>query len=277
MSKTDAERQKQAQPMVTNAMITNRLPSRARKVVIAAALALTSVAVQAQDSVVTPAFDSVEQKIRTLAPSATTVAISETPVDGLLQAQINSDIVYVSADGGYLLQGTLFDIDARVNLTDQAMAGVRRDVIQAVDNPRQIQFSPTGEPAHRIWVFTDIDCGYCRKLHEEMDEFLAKGIEVNYLAYPRAGIGSHSYDKYVSVWCADDPQAALTAAKAGNEPEPRQCDNPVLEQFELGQQLGVTGTPAIITRNGDLIPGYMQSEMLRARLDGLERQASASP
>jgi thiol:disulfide interchange protein DsbC len=233
--------------------------------------------VQAQETVQTPAFDTVEQKIRTLAPSATTVAISETPVDGLLQAQINSDIVYVSADGGYLLQGTLFDIDARVNLTDQAMSGVRRDVIDAVDDPREIRFSPEGEPVHRVWVFTDIDCGYCRKLHEEMDEFLEKGIEVNYLAYPRAGIGSHSYEKYVSVWCAEDPQAALTSAKAGNEPEPRQCDNPVLEQFELGQQLGVTGTPAIITRNGDLIPGYMQSEMLRARLDGLEREASASP
>ena len=259
-------------------MITTMQSSRARMLVVTAAiLMIAPFSIQAQDSTVVPAFDAVEQKIRTLAPSATTVAISETPVDGLLQAQINSDIVYVSSDGGYLLQGTLFDIDARVNLTDQAMAGVRRDVIDALDNPRQIKFSPEEEPAHRIWVFTDIDCGYCRKLHEEMDEFLAKGIEVNYLAYPRAGIGSHSYDKYVSVWCAQDPQAALTAAKAGNEPEPLQCDNPVLEQFELGQQLGVTGTPAIITRNGDLIPGYMQSEMLRARLDGLEQQASASP
>ena len=259
-------------------MITTMLSRRARVLAVAmAALVASPFGAVAQDSTLAPAFDAVEQKIRTLAPSATTVAISGTPVDGLLQAQINSDIVYVSSDGGYLLQGTLFDIDARVNLTDQAMAGVRRDVIEAVDNPRQIQFSPEGETVHRIWVFTDIDCGYCRKLHEEMDEFLEKGIEVNYLAYPRAGIGSHSYDKYVSVWCADDPQSALTAAKAGSEPEPRQCDNPVLEQFELGQQLGVTGTPAIITRNGDLIPGYMQSEMLRARLDGLERQASATP
>ena len=259
-------------------MNTTRQHRKARILGMAtAALMMVTVGAQAQDAAVAPAFDVVEQKIRTLAPSASTVAISETPVEGLLQAQINSDIVYVSSDGAYLLQGTLFDIDARVNLTDQAMSGVRRDVIEAIDDPRQIRFSPEGKPVHSIWVFTDIDCGYCRKLHDEMDEFLAKGIEVNYLAYPRAGIGSHSYDKYVSVWCADDPQAALTDAKAGNEPEPLQCDNPVLEQFELGQQLGVTGTPAIITRNGDLIPGYMQSEMLRARLDGLEQQASASP
>jgi thiol:disulfide interchange protein DsbC len=259
-------------------MIMTLLPSRKRTLTIAAAsLLMASMAAKAQESGATPAFDAVEQKIRTLAPSANTVAISETPVDGLLQAQINSDIVYVSADGGYLLQGTLFDIEARVNLTDQAMSGVRRSVIGGVENPRQIRFTPDDEPVHSVWVFTDIDCGYCRKLHEEVEEFMEKGIEINYLAYPRAGVGSHSYEKYVSVWCADDPQAALTSAKAGNEPEPRQCDNPVLEQFELGQQLGVTGTPAIVTRNGDLIPGYMQPEMLRARLDGLEQQASASP
>lgn len=229
---------------------------------------------QAQESA--QDFDAVEEKIRTLAPSANTVAISETPVDGLLQAQINSEIVYVSSDGGYLLQGTLFDIDARVNLTDQAMAGVRRDLIAQVEDHREIRFTPETEPVHKLWVFTDIDCGYCRKLHEEMDEFYDKGIEINYLAFPRAGIGSHSYEKYVSVWCAEDPHTALTEAKAGAEPEPLSCDNPILEQFELGQQLGVTGTPAILTVNGDLIPGYMQAEMLRARLDGLAAQQTGS-
>jgi len=230
----------------------------------------------AQDSAA-DAFAAVEDKIRTLAPSATTVAISETPVDGLLQAQINSDIVYISNDGAYLLQGTLFDIEARVNLTDQAMADVRRDLITDLNDPRDIRFTPEGETVHSLLVFTDIDCGYCRKLHEQMDEYLEKGIEIKYLAYPRAGIGSHSYEKYVSVWCADDQRAALTAAKAGDEPEPRQCDNPVLEQFELGQQLGVTGTPAIVTRDGTLIPGYMQPEMLRARLDILADGNTATP
>jgi thiol:disulfide interchange protein DsbC len=221
-------------------------------------------------------MDVVEAKLRTLAPSATTIAISETPVDGLLQAQINSDIVYISNDGQYLMQGTLFDIDARVNLTDQAKSDVRRVLLEQLDQPQAISFTPEGEPVHKLMVFTDIDCGYCRKLHEEMDEYLEKGIEIDYMAYPRAGIGSPSYDKFVSVWCADDQQAALTLAKAGNDPEPKQCDNPVLEQFELGQQLGVTGTPALITSDGTLIPGYMQPEMLRARLDILAAQQAAA-
>ncbi len=221
-------------------------------------------------------FDAVEAKIRSIAPSATTVAISETPVDGLLQAQINSDIVYISSDGGYLLQGVLFDLDSRVNLTDLAMAGVRKDLIEDIDDGRQISFRPEGETVHSLFVFTDIDCGYCRKLHEQMSEYNDKGIEINYMAFPRAGIGSHSWEKYVSVWCAEDPPAALTEAKSGAEPEPEQCDNPVLEQFELGQQLGVTGTPAILTRDGTLIPGYMQPEMLRARLDILASEAPSA-
>lgn len=221
-------------------------------------------------------MDVVEAKLRTLAPSATTIAISETPVSGLLQAQINSDIVYISSDGQYLMQGTLFDIDARINLTDQAQSDVRRVLLEELDDPRGIKFSPDGEPVHSLLVFTDIDCGYCRKLHEEMAEYAEKGIEINYMAYPRAGIGSDSYNKFVSVWCADDQQAALTSAKAGLNPEPKQCDNPVMEQFELGQQLGVTGTPALITSDGTLIPGYMQPEMLRARLDILAGQSVAA-
>lgn len=214
-------------------------------------------------------YNAVEAKLRSLAPSATTIAIAETPVPGLLQAQINSDIVYISADGAYLLQGTLFDIDARVNLTDQAMASVRRELVEGIDDSQQITFKADGETAHSLYVFTDIDCGYCRKLHDQIAEYNEKGIEIHYMAFPRAGVGSHSYEKYVSVWCADDQQSALTLAKAGQEPEPLQCDNPVLEQFELGRQLGVTGTPAIVTRDGDLIPGYMQPELLRARLDSL--------
>ncbi len=244
--------------------------------ILAALLAcLASLPAMAKEDTTATGFDAVEQKIRSLAPTATTIAISETPVDGLLQAQINSDIVYISGDGRYMVQGTLFDIDARVNLTDQAMADVRRGLIENIDDAREIAFTPQEEPVHSLYVFTDIDCGYCRKLHDQIDEYMEKGIEINYMAFPRAGVGSHSYDKFVSVWCAKDPQAALTLAKSGEEPEPLQCDNPVLEQYELGQQLGVTGTPAIVTRSGDLIPGYMQPEMLRARLDILAAENAA--
>jgi len=116
-------------------------------------------------------------------------------------------------------------------------------------------------------VFTDIDCGYCRKLHGEIDQFNAKGITVRYLAFPRSGIGAPSYNKAVSVWCDKDPQAAMTRAKNGETLPKADCDNPVKEQYELGQLIGVQGTPAIIMEDGALLPGYVPAAKLAAALD----------
>lgn len=215
-----------------------------------------------------PDYDAVEAKLRAVVPSATTIALSETPVEGLLQVQINNDIVYVSEDGQYLFQGTMFDLETKINVTDQAKASIRQDMLKDLDSTRQISFSPEN-PEYELLVFTDIDCGYCRKLHEQIEGYMDEGIAIHYMAFPRAGVGSHSYEKYVSVWCSDDQREALTLAKSGAEPEPMQCDNPILEQFELGRQVGVTGTPALVTEDGMLIPGYMKPEDLKARLDEL--------
>ncbi len=124
-------------------------------------------------------------------------------------------------------------------------------------------------------VFTDIDCGYCRKLHAQMAEYNEQGIAISYLAFPRAGIGSRSYEKAVSVWCSEDQQDAMTQAKLGADPDPLQCDNPIAEQYQLGQQLGVTGTPALLTSSGQLIPGFVPPQQLRARLDSMAAVAAA--
>jgi thiol:disulfide interchange protein DsbC len=237
-----------------------------RPAILAALLALSFTAFAQTEE---PDYDAVEAKLRAIAPGATTIALSETPVEGLLQAQINTDIVYVSSDGGYLLQGTMFDLETRVNVTDQARAGIRRELLADLDGTAQISFAPE-DPDYELLVFTDIDCGYCRKLHEQVAEYNAAGIAINYMAFPRAGVGSPSYQKYVSVWCAEDQQQALTLAKSGVEPEPAECDNPILEQYELGQRVGVTGTPALVTTDGQLIPGYMAPDKLRARLDDLQ-------
>jgi thiol:disulfide interchange protein DsbC len=220
------------------------------------------------------AFSVVEEKIRGLAPNATTIAVSESPIDGILQVQVNSELVYVSSDGKYLLQGNIIDIDTRDNITDQAKSGIRKVLLKGLDTSQQISFAPE-QPVHNLLVFTDIDCGYCRKLHNEIDEYMQEGIAIHYLAFPRAGIGSHSYDKAVSVWCADDPNEALTLAKNNVEPEELKCDNPVAEQYQLGMQIGVTGTPALVTEDGTLIPGYMPPNQLRARLDALGEVAAA--
>jgi thiol:disulfide interchange protein DsbC len=217
---------------------------------------------------------AVEEKIRALAPNAQTIAISETPVSGMLQVQINSEIVYVSSDAKYLFQGQIMEIDTRVNITDQAKSGIRQGLLEGLNVEEQISFVPES-PKYELLVFTDIDCGYCRKLHNQMDEYNQEGIAIHYMAFPRAGLGSESFDKFVSVWCADDQQSALTLAKNGTDPVPLECPNPIAEQYNLGREIGVTGTPALVTSDGTLIPGYMPPEQLRQRLEALETETPA--
>jgi len=214
-------------------------------------------------------FSVVEAKLRTLVPNAQTIAISETPIEGILQVQINSDIVYVTANGQYLLQGQIMDIDSRANLTDQAKSEIRVGLLTDLKRDEQISFAPE-KPEYDLLVFTDIDCGYCRKLHNQMAEYNEAGIAIHYMAFPRAGVGSASYDKFVSVWCADDQHEALTLAKNGGDPMPEKCPNPIADQYELGREVGVTGTPALVTADGTLIPGYMPPAQLRARLDSMQ-------
>jgi thiol:disulfide interchange protein DsbC len=237
-------------------------------ILIAIALASVSGTSLAKDK-----FELVEERIRELAPSAKSIAVSETRLTGILQVQIEGDIVYATDDGRFLIQGRVIDMDTREDLTELAKAGIRKELLADMDVSRQIEFVPE-ETTYDLTVFTDIDCGYCRKLHSQMAEYNEQGIAIHYMAFPRAGIGSASYDKFVSVWCADDQQAALTDAKAGSEPEPKQCENPVAEQYQLGIALGVTGTPAIMTKDGQLIPGYVPPATLRERLDSMEAPAA---
>lgn len=215
----------------------------------------------------------IERKIRAMAPGVTSIAISETPLTDLLQVQVGNEIYYASSDAKYLVIGRIMDMDTRVNLTDQAKAAVVKDLLVDLDLTQQISFSPA-EPEYELLVFTDIDCGYCRKLHDQIDEYMAEGIAIHYAAFPRAGLTSHSFEKFVSVWCADDQQNALTLAKGGDEPEPLQCENPIGEQYELGRTIGVTGTPALVTNDGLLIPGYMPPAQLKARLVALQAESA---
>ncbi len=246
----------------------NRIYRQLAAALTGLALTLISVGIAvAQDE---PSSE-LENKLRALAPSASSIAISESPIDGILQVQLDNEIYYASQDAKYLIIGRIVDLDTRVNITDQSKSAIRQEILAGLDASQQITFSPA-EPEHELLVFTDIDCGYCRKLHNQIQEYMAQGIAIHYLAFPRAGLSSHSYDKFVSVWCADDQQTALTLAKSGDEPEPMQCDNPIGEQYELGRTLGVTGTPALVTKNGMLIPGYMPPEQLKKRLLSIEAQ-----
>ncbi|MCJ7814488.1 MAG: DsbC family protein [Xanthomonadales bacterium] len=232
-------------------------------ILVYGALLTASMAAQAQDD-----YSAVEERIRALAPDAQSIAISETPIEGILMVQVGGDIVYATADGKFLIQGRVVNLDTKEDLTEVAKSEVRRELLAGMDTSKQITFSPEN-PVYELTVFTDIDCGYCRKLHAQVKEYNESGIAIHYMAFPRAGIGSHSYEKAVSVWCAADQQSALTQAKLGAEPDPEQCENPIAEQYQLGVALGVTGTPALLTKDGTLIPGYVPPVQLRERLDSM--------
>lgn len=225
------------------------------------------------------ADDQADKRIRSalesMAPQAAVKSIEESPVEGVYEVTVGTQVLYMTGDGRYLMQGNLFDTKTRTDLTSKAMASLRQEVLSDVDPAEQISFAPPeDETAHEVFVFTDIDCGYCRRLHAQIDEYNDYGIAVHYLFFPRAGPDSHSFDKAVSVWCADDSRTALTEAKQGAEPEPRTCENPVASQFQLGQDVGIQGTPAIIAEDGTMLPGYMPPQKLVERLDAL---AGADP
>jgi len=209
---------------------------------------------------------AIQQSLSKVLPGITPDKITPSPIPGVSEVLVGPRLFYISDDGKYLLQGSLIDLDTRKDISEERRKGIRLDAINKVGIDNMIVF-PAEKERHTITVFTDLDCGYCRKLHKEIDQFNAEGITVRYLMFPRAGVGSPSYDKAVSVWCADDRRAALTHAKAGEEITPRKCDNPVKDQYELGGQLGVTGTPALILDNGELLPGYVPAKRLAKALD----------
>jgi thiol:disulfide interchange protein DsbC len=191
-------------------------------------------------------------------------SISESPLDGLYQVQMDSGrIIYASADGKFLVQGALFDVaDGKLsNLTAAAEAKAIGDVLNKLPREEMVIFSPE-EPKTHVTIFTDVECGYCRLLHSEVDELNALGIEVRYTAFPRSGPSGESAVTMESIWCAKNPQKAMTEAKLGNTIEQASCTNPVAKQYELGMQLGVQGTPAIFLANGTLVPGYKPAKVL---------------
>jgi len=192
--------------------------------------------------------------------------IEATPVAGIYEVAIGPHIVYMSADGRYMFQGELIDVLKRTSLTEPRRRMAVKATVDAVSEKDMIIFEPK-ETKHTITVFTDIDCGYCRKLHSEMADFLNAGIRVRYMFYPRAGVGSESYKKAVAVWCAADRRAALTAAKNGQPIEMKTCENPIAEHMELVDKLGARGTPFIVLENGQTQPGYVPARQMARLLD----------
>lgn len=209
---------------------------------------------------------SIRQNISRIVPGIALEKIVASPIPGLYEVTVGARIFYVSADGRYLLQGNIVDLKTREDLTEAKLAQAKKAALAKFSEDKMVVFAPE-KPKHTITVFTDIDCGYCRKLHKEIDSYLQEGIKVRYLLFPRAGVGSPSYDKAVNVWCAADRKQALTDAKAGKDVPNRKCENPIQDHMKLGELMGVTGTPAIMLENGQLLPGYLPADRMAGYLN----------
>ena len=200
--------------------------------------------------------------------------VTPSPIDGWYMIQKGSIVAYVSGDARYLLQGDLIDMEAQVNLTEIARDNARREMMAALGDDQLITFSPA-KVRHSVTVFTDPGCTYCRRLHSQIDEYMAKGIEIRYVLYPRNGPASPDWQKSEQVWCAPDRNRALTAAKLDRQFETKACDASIIQQnYLLGREVGLSGTPAIVLEDGTLIGGYLPADALSEQLEASEPQAS---
>jgi len=232
-----------------------------KKIVKVAALSLFGLTL----SVAQADEDAVKQALTKAMPSVKLESIKPSPINGLYEVTVGGNIIYVSEDGKYLVQGHVVDIAARTDLTEEKLGGARKQALDKLGLDKMIVFKPK-ESKYTVSIFTDIDCGYCRKLHSEIDQYMAEGITIQYLFFPRAGKGSDSYNKAISVWCADDRKAALTAAKKGDTPPAKTCANPIDEHMQLAEQFEVKGTPMIVTGKGTIFPGYLPAKQLAEAL-----------
>jgi thiol:disulfide interchange protein DsbC len=210
--------------------------------------------------------EAIRKALSQAMPNSKVDAVKPSVIKGLYEAVIGANIYYVSEDGKYLIQGRLVDIAARKDLTEEKLNVTRKLAIENMGKENMIIFK-SKIPKYTVTIFTDIDCGYCRKLHSELDQYSAQGITIQYLFYPRSGKGSDSYNKAVSVWCNDDRNAALTAAKKDKSIPVKTCDNPIDKHMKLAEDFDVKGTPMIVTEAGNIMPGYLPAKQLLEALE----------
>ena len=200
-------------------------------------------------------------------PEANDAKISESSIQGLYTIAIGSQIFYMSLNGKFILQGDIYDAETGVNLTERDRISARKDFLNQLDEEEMVIFAPD-EFKHTVTVFTDVDCGYCRKFHSEIDEVMDLGIRVRYLFFPRTGPDSESWEKAEKVWCSQDRHSAITTAKQGKSLRSKICsETPVQKHYSLGQMFMVQGTPTMVSDQGKTIIGYLPAGVLKDRLE----------
>lgn len=223
---------------------------------------LLSIPVFAADS--DAGVSQLQSALGKLLPGAEVTQIKATPITGLYEVILGSQVVYMNADASYFLNGEMVEMATRKNLTESSKAILRFNKIKNYPEAKMLVYTPK-TVKHTVTVVTDIDCPYCRRLHSELDQYMANGIKLRYIFMPLKG--PDDFATTVSVWCAKDRNKALNDAKAGVTIEAKTCDNPIAEHLNLARALGVNGTPAIILDSGEMLPGYVPIKKLVEALD----------
>ena len=214
-----------------------------------------------------PELEKVRKNVAGKLPGVTPEMVTPSAAPGLYQVQHGQEFGYVTRDGRYFIVGDMIDLVTGDQITELQRGAARHAAVKQFGPDEVIEFVPKN-PKYVITVFTDIDCGYCRKLHAEMKQYNALGIGVRYLFYPRSGPNTPSFEQAKSVWCSGDRREALTQAKRGVHIDvPANCANPVDEQFAAGEELGVNATPTMILPDGEVVRGYVRAKPLAARLE----------
>lgn len=229
----------------------------------------------------TPAFSGepdlkqIKAELARAFPELSKANIKASPSSALYEVEMDAQIFYITADGKYLMMGDMMDLGGKTNLTEARRASMRQHLFDEVGEQNMIVMGPKN-PKRTITVFTDVDCPYCAKLHNDVPELVKNGVKVRYLMFPRAGAGSPTYKRSVAVWCADDRVKAVGIAKAGGKLDMKTCKNPVDQHYALGEKLRVEGTPTIFLDNGQRIGGYVPLPRFLAML-GLAGDSAKTP
>jgi len=235
----------------------------------------TATSTDAANAENTTAEEQLRKNMARIAPEMEITSIAESVMPGVYELVSGAQVYYLTPDGRYMLEGSIIDLEKRVDISEQRRGLLQMDVINQIPEEQMLVFNnEAGDAERSITVFTDTDCGYCQKLHQEIGAITDANIRVRYLLFPRAGIDSASSRELQSVWCSDDQQAAMTIAKTGGQVPDATCTNPIESHMGIARQVGLRGTPLIYLDNGTKIPGYQPAAQLIQQIEQSEPLAS---
>jgi thiol:disulfide interchange protein DsbC len=209
-------------------------------------------------------FSVIEEKLSQIIPAELEIdSIQRSEVENFYEIELSDNsFFYVEENAQYLFLGDIYKLGENelINISQQKKFSSSQEMLKKINPESLISFTPE-LIKYKIYVFTDVDCGFCRKFHNQIGAYLNEGIQINYLAFPRSGVESETYKKMTTAWCSDDRQKVLTGLKNDEVFDQIDCvDNPIKEHYQLAKSIDIQGTPTIISSTGLTIPGFIEAK-----------------